>query len=660
MNFFEQQDKARSSTWKLVLYFALAVVSIVILTNFVLLTAYFYLQQGHAATLQEALLNPKFWFISSLLVVGGVGLGSLFRYFNLRGGGRSVAELVGARELSMYTEDLNEKRLINVVEEMAIASGTPMPTVFVMDGEMGINAFVAGYKPTEAVLVVTQGTLENLNRDELQGVIGHEYSHIFNGDMRLNIRLMAIVAGILVIGQLGYFLYRSAVYSSYARRRSSDEGKAAAASIALGVSLIVVGYVGVFFARLIKASISRQREYLADASSVQFTRNPDGIARALMKIEMQGSRLENNHNEDVSHLCFGQAMGFFFKGLSTHPPLDQRIAKLDPNGDIASKLAKDMKREAELAEQAKTEEAVERSKEPHDFVGSATMIAAATAAGAAMGRSRIPRVEASAETVVKSIGNPTPDHLDYAHRLWEKVPENVKNMLHCPGTVQKAIYGLIVAQEKDQSNRVILLQSIVDKGASVDIAHVANVIAKLPRQTHLPIIDIAIPALKKLSPEEIKTFLENTEKLILADKKFTLFELSLLTILESHLSSDAEKVERVQFTTMKHIQPELSYVLQCVLRTSGENQEDQRIAFAKITTDFYGKALGFGEEKLTIKKLRKAIKRLQLASPSLKQSIIKACAEAVLFDKKVKIAEIELLRALCESLDCPMPPLITI
>ncbi len=272
---------------------------------------------------------PSQWFSHPLTL--GISLftllvmvcGCLFKIWKLRRGGKGLAAMLGARPIDPDTRHSDEKKLINVVEEMSIASGIPAPQLYVLDKEEAINAFVAGFRPSETVLVVTHGTLKKLDRDELQGVIAHEFSHIFNADMRLNLRLIAVLAGILALGKIGEFMLRGS------SRRSSSNRKGNSL-VLVALALVVVGYLGLFFGRLIKAAISRQRELLADASAVQFTRNPAGLAGALIKIRNgNGSHLDSVHAEDMSHMCFGETLGFRFRNLlATHPPLDERLGAL--------------------------------------------------------------------------------------------------------------------------------------------------------------------------------------------------------------------------------------------------------------------------------------------------------------------------------------------
>ena len=269
MNFFEHQEAARRLSRRLVVLFALAVVAIVIAVNVIATVAYLGLFPPP--------LPRGFYLTNTLVTLLMIGAGTWWETARLASGGEAVAQMIGARRVDPSTRDLLERRLINVVEEMALASGTPVPRLYVMENEQSINAFAAGHSLHDAVIAVTRGTLARLTRDELQGVIGHEFSHILNGDMRLNIRLIGVLFGLLMLSMFGRFMLEIG-------RGSRDSRGALAVLVVAGVALWILGYVGVFFGRLIKAAVSRQREYLADASSVQFTRNPDGIGGALRKI----------------------------------------------------------------------------------------------------------------------------------------------------------------------------------------------------------------------------------------------------------------------------------------------------------------------------------------------------------------------------------------
>jgi Zn-dependent protease with chaperone function len=344
-NFFENQDAARRNTKRLVTLFCLAVIAIagMLYLLAVLLTG---VEQPDPST-GQTVISPLWWqpdlalgvAIATVVVVGG---GSLYKIAQLRGGGAVVAEALGGALIPPGTRDSDERRLLNVVEEMAIASGIPAPPAYLLKDEQGINAFAAGFAPSDAVIGVTRGCVQKLSRDELQGVIAHEFSHILSGDMGLNIRLMGVIHGILIIGIIGYFLLRSSLYSG-SGRRSSSRDNSGMAIVAAGLGLMVIGFLGTFFGNLIKASVSRQREFFADASAVQFTRNPDGIAGALKEIAGYegGSILANPNAPEASHLYFSQGLrGGLQMLFATHPPLEERIRRLDPSWQAGTRPAR--------------------------------------------------------------------------------------------------------------------------------------------------------------------------------------------------------------------------------------------------------------------------------------------------------------------------------
>ena len=339
-DFFERQDITRRNTGRLVLLFVLAVIAIMVSIYLLLAATMGYLNQNpETGAIDWSLANDLqlvgIAVVGTLVVVGG---GALFKTAQLRGGGRVIAEELGGRRLNPDTSVSGERQLLNVVEEMAIASGTPAPPVYLLDEEGGINAFAAGFTINDAVIGVTRGAVERLSRDELQGVIAHEFSHILNGDMCLNIRLIGFLYGILIIGMLGYFMLRVSAFSSYRHRRSSRDSSPLAL-LALGAGLMVVGFLGTFFGNLIKAGVSRQREFLADASAVQFTRQPAGIAGALKRIGgfLSGSTVQSPNAPEANHMFFGKATSGLSGLFATHPPLADRIRKLEPswNGQFA-------------------------------------------------------------------------------------------------------------------------------------------------------------------------------------------------------------------------------------------------------------------------------------------------------------------------------------
>ncbi len=637
MNFFQQQHRARRNTALLVIYFLLAVVLIVIAINAVV---YALLQQTGTQGLVHVEGEPQsLWFwvtAATLMLIGG---GSLFRFILLRGGGEAVAEMVGAREVDPDTRDTDERRLFNVVEEMSIASGTPVPDLYIMDEEPGINAFVAGYSPGEAVLVVTRGTLRQLSRDELQGVVGHEYSHILNGDMRLNVRLIAILAGILLLGQLGGFMLRSMRYARGSR--SGKNGQGALLILGLGLGLFVIGYIGLFFGRLIKAAISRQREFLADASSVQFTRSPDGIAGALWRIQQSsaGSLLHNAHAEDMSHMCFGQSLKLALGGLlATHPPLEERIKAIDP-GFIAR-------------------HAGERIQARHTAAGNGPAMDTG-AMGFAAGMET--PIATDSGRITASIGNPDARHLDFARNLYAQLGGELIDLLHRPAQAAAVIYALLLTNtDADSQERAReLLTGEVSSDQMAQIHALQAGISRLPPQARLPLLELALPALRQLPQEMRHQVLRTSETLIRADRRFSLFEFVLLTLLQKHLLKDRKDSGKVRFFKYTRVLPDIRLLLSVVARAGAEDPQLAQRAYAQAIGSF-----GIQEESpLDIQHcqagaLSRALQRLARLSPLLKPALIEACADCVLHDGKLLPAEAELMRAISVSLDCPMPPLL--
>ena len=337
MNFFQQQEHARSKTRWLLFIYVLAVAVIVIALDAIFLIVRHFTVSEYSPMLSSpgelkswVTANASSLLVFSLGIIAFIGLASLYRIMTLRGGGSKVATALGGTHVDSSHPDLLVRRLVNIVEEMAIASGIPVPQVYVMEQESGINAFAAGHQPEDAAVAVTRGALDIFSRDELQGVIGHEFSHILNGDMRMNMRLLGPLFGIMLIGMMGGILLRS---SSHSRVSSSKESSGGIVVVLLlGVGLTVIGYIGQLAGNLIKAAISRQREYLADASAVQFTRYKQGIGGALKKIAawQYGSVLTDTGAEEVSHMLFANGLSRHISGLlATHPPIQERLQRLD-------------------------------------------------------------------------------------------------------------------------------------------------------------------------------------------------------------------------------------------------------------------------------------------------------------------------------------------
>ena len=295
MDFFAQQDEARRASRRLILWYLLAIAFVVLCFNLVAALMYAALAiygvlplaggaplvwNGLFRTYGHALLHvpAAVHYAVSGIVTAIVLAVTARRMWQMSEGGPAVASILGAHYLDRSRVTPAEAKLLNVVEEMAIASGISVPPVYLLRGEDAINALVAGHSPNEAVIVATQGAVHKLSRDELQGVMGHEFSHILNGDMALNVRLVSLLAGIACFGEWGEAMVHAG--AAEAAKKSREERGGEVLLALFGAAIAFIGFPGLFAAEAIKAAISRQRERLADAASVQFTRNPDGIAGA--------------------------------------------------------------------------------------------------------------------------------------------------------------------------------------------------------------------------------------------------------------------------------------------------------------------------------------------------------------------------------------------
>ncbi len=662
-DFFARQDAARRNTTRLVVLFVLAVLAIMVSIDLLLAATMGYASGGPegaprdywAIATDPGLVGLS--VIGTLFVVGG---GSLFKVAQLRAGGRVVAEELGGRLLHPDTADLTEQQLLNVIQEMAIASGTPTPPVYLLDREPGINAFAAGFTPSDAVIGITRGAAERLTRDELQGVVAHEFSHILNGDMRLNIRLIGILHGILVIGMLGYFVLRAGMFSGYGRRRSRDQGGAALAILALGVGLAAVGFFGTFFGNLIKAAVSRQREFLADASAVQFTRHPDGIAGALKKIGgfAAGSSVESPNAPEASHMFFGRATGGFSGMFSTHPPLEERIRRIDPSWD--GTLAKDEAMAGAAAVRA-------------GMAGVAAMAGSEEGRAPAAMRARghgDPRASAgdhaSMVNAVESIGQPNEAHIRYAARMLDSLPKALVSAAHEPYGARAVIYALLLDREAGPRQiQLAHLADAADPGVYHTTVGLAPLVAALDVRARLPLVEIALPALRELTPVQEEVFRQNVVTLVQADERIDLFEWSLHRILLHDLDahrgtarsrSTAPRAPRA----LPSAEAASELLLSMLARAGHRDAEGARHAFEQGRQHLEMPQARLRQDAdLRLDALDAALATLEGAAPRAKRRILQAAVAVIVADRTVTAAEAELLRAISASLGAPMPPLLS-
>jgi Zn-dependent protease with chaperone function len=655
MDFFARQDQARKKTKLLVFYFVVAVVLIITLVYFVVLIAFTASDAQHHHSYQSEPIQFSWWNLNAFLaaVFGTltvVFLGSAWKTSQLSGGGGVVAEQMGGRLVSQGTADADERKLLNVVEEMSIAAGVPMPQVYVLDGEEGINAFAAGHSPSDAAIGVTRGCIQMLSRDELQGVIGHEFSHILNGDMLLNLRLLGIVFGILCLATIGRILLN-------ARGGSRDKNPLPL----LGVALLIIGGIGVFFGRLIQSAVSRQREFLADASSVQFTRNPGGLSGALQKIGRYsyGSKLESAHAPDMCHMFFSNGLGDpLFNLMATHPPIPDRIRAIDE--------AWDGKFPALKPEQFETvKHAALNQLKPSPLPGIMRNVGIVLAGTEAVeGERTLPPIIRS-QNVLPNVGNLTPLHLKYAEQLREALPENLKSAAREPLGAVALIYALL--SSPDEKLRAVQLAGLAQQ-ASSDISEKTAVlfpdVAQTAAHARLPLVNLALGALRNLTSKQFAQFSQTLQWLAGSDGKIELFEFVLQKIIRRHLASKfgTDRSLIVQFYTLKPLVPDCVLLLSALAHVGSD--DDGEIQKAFLAGVPYLRAPAGAELELLpeaqcgVDQISVALDRLAVAAPIIKKNLLTACVQVVGADGVIQEAEAELLRAVADTLDCPMPPMV--
>lgn len=645
MSFYENQHRARRQTGVLVAYFVAAVVLIVAAVNLVLYAALFLMGDQQKLALGDWLQSPASAGIA-LITLLVIAAGSLLRIAQLgRGGGVAVALMAGGVPLDPNTRDLKERTLINVTEEMAIASGTPVPRIFILRNEAGINAFVAGTQPSNTVLAVTQGTLDNLTREELQGVIGHEFSHILNGDMGMNLRLIGILAGILLIGQIGEFLLRGGV-----RARSSRNSKGELPLALMGMALMAVGYIGLFFGRLIKAAIARQREFLADASSVQFTRNPDGIAGALYAIGQHGNHalLTTRHAEDMSHLCFGQTLKVKFGGLlATHPPVDERIKAIDPN--LLPRLKARFRQRTLSAGVSAGNQAA---------TGSAETAAGFAGASVAADAVDVTPIAASADNIKASIGTPTPQHADYAHQLHDSIPAPLLQIAHDPALAEAVLYGLLFLHLRSHGNESVqLIQNQTSANCAQKAVESYNALKAAGEAIRLPLLDIALSTLKSVDAATRNRIIVTCQHLIDIDRRVSLSEFIYGYLIRQALNPPQRPQRSIK--SFQTLEASLAALFSAIVQSSGESAEAQARNFKRIMVTFTKvDCSAYLQMAPSPRQMTTALDQLNRLTPLLKQPVIDTCVDCALHDGKTTQREVEVLRAVCEALECPLPPVL--
>ncbi len=637
MDFFAQQQAARRRTSRLILTFILAVELTILAVYLPVRIFYQYvLAESDSTASVPPFLHPPLFFLVAVVTLGVVVTGAVYRTERLRHGGEAVARLVGGRPIEANTRDPEERQVVNVVEEIAIASGVPPPPVFLLEKERGINAFAAGWGTGDAVIGVTKGAVRLLSREELQGVVAHEFSHILSGDMRLNISLMGWLHGLLVIHLSGRKIAESA-------RRGDGDGKGQAMAGLFGLALLIIGGLGAFFGRLIKSAVSRERELLADATAVQFTRNPLGLSGALKKIGglPGGSRLRAPNAEEASHMYFGQGVGGG-AWLATHPPLVERIRRLEPAFDGSFP-------KIDLPREPKPEPA---APPPAVLSPQALPIAAAKLVGV------------DPDAVVARAGRVYLAHVQYASSLLAALPEEVRSRVHEPAAAQAVIFALLAAAEPEVRERQLAtVRAEVGPAIAERAAQLTSSLDDCPLEARLPLVDLVVPALTRLSRPQYEHFRAAVQDAVEADREMSLFEFLLGWILMRHLEMRFRKrrAGTSQYLSLRMLPHETSVLLSALAHFGTTDPHAAGRAFeqgaAQLTPEPVALEL-LPAELCALPAVAAALRKLTLVAPRLKERLVRAASAAIAADQRVTLQEAELLRAVCEALECPLPPFV--
>jgi Zn-dependent protease with chaperone function len=654
MDFFAAEQRAKKRTSRLLVLFGFAVAGTIAAGYVATVLALRansarnpynrgyagYQYQGDLAVQPEPFFRPGLFAAVSFVTLAVIAGASMYKWSEFSGGGSSVAESVGGRRVDPHTTDPKEHQLLNVVEEMAIASGLPVPAVYIMDDEPAINSFAAGLTTSDAVVTVTRGMLEKLSRDELQGVVAHEFSHILNGDMRLNVRISAIIFGILVIGLAG----RATLWGMRYGRFGSSRGKGGGGALVVlgaGLALLVVGYVGYFFGRLIQASLSRQREFLADASAVQFTRNPDGVTGALKKIGGYaiGSTLDTHKAAEISHFFFAQEFVSNFGGLwATHPALPVRIRAIDPAFD---------------GKFFEPKEVVDVAKEPWSKVPHMPAKAPSPSPQAAM---------AFGAALAAAAGTLSPEGAAQAQAILAEIPASIRTAARSPHDAPILLFGLLL-----DDNEAVRQKQLASVAASegADALHTLQQLDPSLRQLKpahkLPVLQLALPALKALPQTALGSFAGTLDDLVQADGRVTTFEFALQRLVLRALAMNRAPSAAVnQVYSFQAVTNEISVVLSALAHASSDDAAEAARAFAEGASQLKlveGRISLLSEADSGLVQLDAALDKLAGASGPIKQRLLMAGAHVVSADGVLLTQEAELLRAVAASLDVPVPPI---
>lgn len=661
MDFFAAQEQARRRTFWLVLLFLVAIGLIATGVYFILLPFVHQLTTT-AEPQQIALWNPVCAAITAAFMAIVLGLTSLVKILQLRSGGAAVARAVGGVPYNMAgLHSIHTQRLRNVVEEMAIASGCPLPDVFVLPAEPGINAFAAGWTPENAAIAVTGGSLKYLTRDELQGVVAHEFSHILYGDMRVNCRLLATITGLFALSVLGRFLVEIGIRLNRPRLGARKKGDTAVISLAfilIGAAFWLLGLIGVAFGRVIQAAISRQREYLADASAVQFTRNPAGIAGALKKIGgfAYHGQVQHHRATELAHMFFTDFRRYFARLLATHPPLEERIRRIDPSFDgrfpHVEELLVQVTEQAELMEAAPIAAAAPLARDLREQWKAEEEVPDQLYA-------------ATPDIWVNRVGRPDAQDFEYARALLGAFPPALLEATRTPASAMALVYALLIdPNEAVRSRQLEYLKASVPAPIYAETVRMLDMLRNVGREAWFPLAQLTLPAIGQLPPEEIQKFANHVPRLVAEDGKLSLFEFCIAYgVIEPLLDRTSRRPLQRRLSVQQAI-PDILRLAAVVARLGHIDPHEEEGAFVAAVTKRIPPDLRPAQPNMppasecTLRAAGESLKRLRYASIEARKLALEVLVECALYDGKVTLPEAEMLRAAAAALGLPVPPVI--
>lgn len=629
MNFFEHQARAKAQSRWMIWAFAGSVL-LTVLGVVAIMAVALGIGAAQEVTLADATLPHLPVLVAvGLGVAAVIGLGSLYKIAQLKSGGGTVASSLGAVLVPPDTREPRLRRLLNVVEEIAIASGVPVPQIYVLEREAGINAFAAGYAPADAAVTVTRGALEKLSRDELQGVIAHEFSHVLNGDMRLNIRLMGLIFGLLVIHLIGREIVAN----------TPRGGKRGPTLAVLGFGLMAVGGLGLLCGRLIKARLSRQREFLADASAVQFTRQASGIAGALKKIAGidAGSTLEAQRGEEIAHMLFGDGVGYS-RLFATHPPVVERIQRIEPHFKLSA-----------MATQSAQWNAPDFYSDAGDE-GPVKFMAAA--------HRRVTPAE-----VVAQVGHPGADDYRYAETLHATIPPVLRAAAESDADAIALLLALLMDDKGEiAAGQRAAIAAVRGEREAARAAELHQGTENLHAALRLPLAALAFPTLRQRPATELNALQGLVNTVVEADGRIGAFEFVLARMLSVQLGdwlSPAQASASGQ-RKLAEFEDDIALLLTVVADAGTARGDAARRAFTAGWSHLWPQSTR--QPALPAdwpRALHAALDRLDTLLPLAKQMLIEALVKTLALDGRVTVGEAELLRVVCASLHCPLPPALS-